>query len=67
MAESEDPKLTVRRLAAAAGISIPEERVQILAESLPLVGQVVEALAALDLSDTEPALIFRPPAPERPP
>ncbi len=66
MAQPEDPKDAVRRLAALAGLSIPEERIQILAASLPSVRQVMEALAALDLTDTEPALIFRPPAQEDP-
>lgn len=58
---AEDPKETVRRLAAQAGIPLAEEELAALAQTLPALRATSQALAEADLGEREPALIFRPP------
>ncbi len=49
-------------LAQAAGIPLPQERVPLLAASLPLVRRAMEALSSLPLGEGEgPAGVFRAP------
>ncbi len=56
----QDPKEAIRRLAEAAAIPISEERIVLLAQTLPLIQQGMQALSQLDLGEREPAMIFRP-------
>lgn len=65
-AMEDDPRETIRRLAALAGMPLPEERIAALAPILPLVRAQVAQLAGLDYRQTEPAMGFRP-RPEAPP
>ncbi len=61
----DDPRETVRRLAALAGIPLSEERIAALAQVLPFIQAQVARLADLDSRDAEPAGRFRP-RPEAP-
>jgi len=61
----DDPRGTVRRLAALAGIGLPEERIAALARALPSVQAQIARLADLDYREAEPAGRFRP-RPEAP-
>ena len=56
----EDPRETVRRLAALAGVPLSDERIVTLALLLPAVQAGVAALAAIDYRQAEPAGRFRP-------
>jgi hypothetical protein len=61
----DDPRETVRRLAALAGIPLSEERIAALALTLPFVQVGLTALADVDYREAEPAARFRP-RPEAP-
>ncbi len=56
----DDPRETVRRLAALAGVPLSEERIAALARILPSVQAQVARLAGLDYRDAEPAGRFHP-------
>ncbi len=56
----DDPRETVRRLAALAGVPLSEERIAALAPRLPAVQAGVAALAAIDSRQGAPAGRFRP-------
>jgi len=58
----DDPRDTVRRIAALAGLPLAEERSAALALTLPFVQAVVAALAAVDYRDADPSA----PSPPRP-
>ena len=60
-----DPRETVRRLAALAGIPLSEERIAALSRTLPLVQAQVARLADVDYGEAEPTGRFRP-CPEAP-
>lgn len=60
-----DPRETVRRLAALAGIPLSEERIAALSRTLPSVHAQVARLADVDYREAEPAARFRP-RPEAP-
>ncbi len=64
--QEDDPNETVRRLAVLAGLALSEERVQLLAATLPFARQGMEALTDIELNDWEPAPNFEPPSPEQP-
>ncbi len=61
----DDPRETVRRLAALAGIPLSEERFAALAQVLPFIQAGLAALADGDYREAEPAVRFRP-RPEAP-
>ncbi len=61
----EDPRDTIRRLAALAGIPLPEERIAALVLILPVARAGVAALASVDYGEAAPAGRFQPP-PEAP-
>ncbi len=56
----DDPRETVRRLAALAGVPLSDERIAALALLLPAVQAAAAALAAVDYGGAEPAGRFRP-------
>ncbi len=56
----DDPRETIRRLAALAGVPLSDERIAALAPLLPAVQAGVAALAAIDYRQVEPAGRFRP-------
>ncbi len=56
----DDPRDTIRRLAALAGMPLPEERIAALAATLPFVQAGIAALAGVDYREAEPAARFRP-------
>lgn len=56
----DDPRETVRDLAALARIPLPEDRIAALAPSLALVQTQVARLADVDYGGIEPAGPFRP-------
>jgi hypothetical protein len=62
----EDPRETVRRLAAMAGVPMSEERIAALAMVFRLLQPTFGQLTELDYGGTEPAARFRPPAPPAP-
>ena len=62
----DDPRETVRRLAALAGVPLSEERIAALVPALPFVQAQLAALASVDYHDAEPAGRFRP-RPKAPP
>jgi hypothetical protein len=51
----DDPRETIRRLAALAGVPLSEERIAALAHSLPSVQAHLARLADLDYREAEPA------------
>jgi hypothetical protein len=55
----DDPRETVRRLAALAGMPLSEERIAALVLSLPFVQAGLAALADVDYREAEPAGRFR--------
>lgn len=57
-----DSRETIRRIAALAGMPLPEERIADLALTLPFVQVGLAALAGVDYREAEPAGRFRPPA-----
>ena len=57
----EDPRDTVRALAALAGVPMTAQRVAAAALTLPLVKASADALYGIDYGETEPACRFRPP------
>ena len=61
----DDPRETVRRLAALAGVPLSEERIATLAQVLPFIQAQVARQADLDCREAEPAGRFRP-RPEAP-
>lgn len=61
----DDPRETIRRLAAVAGIPLSDERIAALVPALPFVQAGLAALAGVDYRDVEPADRFRP-RPEAP-
>ena len=61
----DDPRETVRRLAALAGVPLSEERITALVPALPFVQAGLAALASVDYREAEPAGRFRP-RPEAP-
>ena len=61
----EQPRETVRRLAALAGVPLSEEGIGALAASLQFVQAQVTSLAEVDYHEAEPAGRFRP-RPEAP-
>ena len=65
MAERGDPALRDQLKAAlqAAGLESSDERVELLLPSYEGMRSGAERLRALDLGETEPAIIFRLPAP----
>jgi hypothetical protein len=58
----DDPRDTVRSLAALAGVPMSEERVAALAMVFRQFEPAMRRLSALDYGDAEPAARFRPPA-----
>jgi hypothetical protein len=56
----EDPRDTIRRLAALAGLPMTDERIAALAATLPFVQAGLAALSAVEYGDAEPAGQFRP-------
>ncbi|MFQ5879315.1 MAG: aspartyl/glutamyl-tRNA amidotransferase subunit C, partial [Dehalococcoidia bacterium] len=52
-------KETAREMARLAGLSIPEERLQQVAEAFNSLLPAIDRMMALDLGDVEPAPIFR--------
>lgn len=56
----DDPRETIRRLAALAGIPLSEERIAALSPILPLVQAQVARLADVDYREAEPTARFRP-------
>ena len=56
----DDPRETVRRLAALAGVPLSDERIAALAPLLSAVQAGVATLAAIDYRQVEPASRFRP-------
>jgi hypothetical protein len=56
----DDTRETVRRLAALAGMSLPEERITALAQILLFVRPQVACLADLGYGEAEPAGRFHP-------
>ena len=62
----DNPRDTVRRIAALAGVQLAEERSADLVLSLPFVQVAVAALAATDYRDTDPETPF-PPRPKATP
>ena len=52
---------TARRLAKASGIPMPDERLPLFAVSLARNLEMMRALLAVDLGETEPADRFRAP------
>jgi Asp-tRNA(Asn)/Glu-tRNA(Gln) amidotransferase C subunit len=60
-----DPRESIRRLAALASVPLSEERIAALAQALPFIQVQVARLADLDYRDAEPAVRFRP-RPEAP-
>ncbi len=56
----DDPRETIRRLAALAGVPLSDERITALALLLPAVQAGMAALAAIDYREVEPAGRFRP-------
>ncbi len=56
----DDPRDTIRRLAALAGMPLPEERIAALAATLPFVQAETAALAGVDYREAEPAARFQP-------
>jgi len=61
----DDPRDTVRRLAALAGMPLSEERIAALARALPAVQADLAALADVGYVEAEPTGRFRP-RPEEP-
>lgn len=57
----EDPRETIQRLAALAGVPLSDERAAAAATAMPLVTAVAQALAAADPGEAEPAARFQPP------
>ncbi len=55
-----DPRETIRRLAALAGVPLSEERVEALSQAAPFVRAGLTALASVDYGEMEPADRFRP-------
>ncbi len=56
----DDPRETIRRLAALAGMPLPEERIAALVPVLIFVQAGLAALAGVDYREAEPAGRFRP-------
>ena len=56
----DDHRDTIRRLAALAGVPLPEERIAALATILPFVQAGTAALNGVDYREAEPAACFRP-------
>jgi hypothetical protein len=56
----DDPRETIRRLAALAGMPLPEERIAALVPALSFVQAGLAALAGVDYRQAEPAGRFRP-------
>ena len=56
----DDPREAVRRLAALAGMTLPEERIAALVPALAFVEAGLAALAGVDYREAEPAGRFRP-------
>jgi Asp-tRNA(Asn)/Glu-tRNA(Gln) amidotransferase C subunit len=56
----DNPRDTVRRIAALAGVQLAEERIDALVFSLPFVQLAVAELAAVDCRDADPAAPFPP-------
>ena len=57
----EDPRDTVRSLAALADIPMTAERIAAVALGLPLVQAAILSLSHLEYGEVEPATRFRPP------
>ena len=57
----DDPRDTVRGLAALAGVPMTTQRIAALALALPLLRAGADALYAIEYGDTEPAPGFKPP------
>ena len=62
----DDPRETVRRLAALASVPLSEERIAALVPALSFVQAGLAALADVDYREAEPAGRFRP-RPKAPP
>ena len=56
----DDPRETIRSLAALGGVALPEERIAALAATLPFLQAGIAALAGVDYREAEPAARFRP-------
>ncbi len=56
----DDPRETIGRLAALAGVALPEERIAALAATMPFVQAGIVTLAGVDYREAEPAARFRP-------
>lgn len=56
-----DPRDTVRSLAALADIPMTTDRIAAAALGLPLVQAAIQALSQLEYGEVEPAAQFRPP------
>jgi hypothetical protein len=61
----DDPRETIRHLAALTGIPLPEERIAALSRTLPFIQAQLARLADVDYGEAEPAGRFRP-RPEAP-
>lgn len=57
---ADEPKEMARGAAHQAGIPLPEERVEPLAQAMASLRQGIEALANLDLAERGPAFAFLP-------
>jgi hypothetical protein len=62
----DDPRETIRRLAAQAGMPLAEERIAVLVPALSFVQAQLTALASIDYREAEPTSRFRP-RPKAPP
>lgn len=56
----DDARETVRKLAAHAGLPLPADRLDSLAQTLSVIEAGIAALAAVDYGEAEPADVFRP-------
>ena len=56
----DEPSITIRRLAALAGMPLTEERIAALSPALTSVQAGLAALASVDYRESEPADRFRP-------
>ncbi len=56
----DEPRETIRGLAALGGVALSEERIAALAATLPFLQAGIAALAGVDYREAEPAARFRP-------
>ena len=57
---SDDDPLSPQRL---IGLALPPERLRALAAEYAMIREEIEKLRGLDLGETHPAVVFRPPLP----